>query len=66
MVYTRDTIQSEVEEYSCPNDIECIFINLSFRKCKVLFCQTYHPPSQNDECYLSYFDKTLDTYSTYK
>ena len=26
-------------------------------------CGTYHPPSQNDEHYVNYIDKSLDIYS---
>ena len=42
------------------------FIELDFRKDKSLICRTYHPPSQNDECYFSYLDKALETYSNYE
>ena len=35
MVYIRDTIPSRIlEKNSCSNDIECLFIELNFRKCK--------------------------------
>ena len=50
MVYIRDTIPSKIlEKHSCPNDIECLFIELNFRKCKGQLCRTYHSLSQNDE-----------------
>ena len=39
--------------------IECLFIELKFRKCKWLLCGTYHPPSQDDEYYFNYLDKAL-------
>ena len=35
MVYIRDTTPSKIlEKHICPNDIECIFIELNFRKCR--------------------------------
>ena len=58
MIYIRDTIPIKVlGKHSCPNNIECLFIELNFRKCKRLLCGTYHPPSQNDKCYFNYLDK---------
>ena len=67
MVYIRDTIPSKIlEKHSCPNDIECLFLEVNFRKCKWLLCGTYHLPSQNDEYYFRYLDKALDTYSNHE
>ena len=67
MVYIRETIPSKIlEKHSCPNNTECLFIELNFRKCKWLLCGTYHLPSQNDEYYCNYLDKALDTYSNYE
>ena len=66
-IYIRDTIPSKIlEKHSCPNNIECLFIELNFRKCKWLLCGMYHPPSQNDEYYFNYLGKVLDTYSDYE
>ena len=62
MVYIRDTIPSKIlEKHSCPNYIECLFIEVIFRKCKWLLCETYHPPSQNEEYFFNFLDKALDT-----
>ena len=62
-----ETIPSKIlEKHSCPNNIECLFIELNFRKCKWLLCGMYHPPSQNDEYYFNYLGKVLDTYSDYE
>ena len=67
MICIQDTIPSKIlEKHSCPNNIECLFIEPNFRKCKWLLCRTYHPPSQNDEYYFNYLDKALDTYSNYQ
>ena len=67
MIYIRDTIPSKIlEKHSCPNNTECLFIELNFRKCKWLLCGTYHPPSLNDEYYFNYLDRALDNYSNYE
>ena len=50
MIFIRDTISSKLlEKHIFPNDVERIFVELNFRKCKWLLCGTYHPPSQSDE-----------------
>ena len=37
MIYIRGTIPSKIlEKHSCPNDIECLFTELNFRKYKWL------------------------------
>ena len=62
MVYVWNTIPGKIlEKRSCPNDAECLFPELNFRKCKWRLCGTYHPPSQNDKYYLSYLDQAFDT-----
>ena len=66
MIFIRDTISSKIlEKHIFPNDVESIFVELNFRKCKWLLCGTYHPPSQSDEYFLNNLDKALDTYSRY-
>ena len=46
MIYIRGTIPTKIlEKHSCRNDIECLFTELNFRKCKWLLWGTYHPPS---------------------
>ena len=53
MVYIWDTNPSKIlQKYSCPNDIECLFIDLNFRKGKWLLCGKYY--------------KALGTYSNYE
>ena len=55
MVYIQYTIRSTIlEKCSYANEIECLFIELNFKKCKWLLCRTYHPPSQNDKYYFNY------------
>ena len=66
MIFIRDTISSKIlEKHIFPNDVESIFVELNFRKCKWLLCGTYHPPSQSDECLFNNLDKVLDSYSRY-
>ena len=39
-IYIRDTIPSKIlEKHSCPNNIECLFIELNFRKCSGYFVE---------------------------
>ena len=67
MVSIRKTIPSKIlGEHSCPNVIECLFIELHFRKCKLLLCVTYHTPSQNDGYYLIILVKVLRLTATTK
>ena len=40
MIYIRYTIPSKIlEKHSCPNNIECLFIELNFRKCSGYFVE---------------------------
>ena len=49
MIFIRATISSKIlEKHIFPNDVESIFAELNFRKCKWLLCGTCHPPSQSD------------------
>ena len=49
MTFIRDTISSKIlEKHIFQNDVESIFVELNFRKCKRLLYGTYHPPSQGD------------------
>ena len=36
MVYIRDAIVSKIMEvkYNCPDDAECLFVELKFKECK--------------------------------
>ena len=48
MIYVRDVIPSKLlTKHFFPNDIEGLFVELNFRKCKWLLLETY-PPSQSD------------------
>ena len=58
MIYVRDVIPSKLlTKHFFPNDIEGLFVELNFRKCKWLFLRTYHPPSQSDQYFFENVDK---------
>ena len=49
MVYILDTTLSKIfKKHGCPNDTECLFTELDFKKCNWVLHGTYHPPSLND------------------
>ena len=67
MIYVRENIPSKLlTKHVLPSDIECIFLELNFRKCKWLLVGTYHPPSQNDHYFFENLDKAIDVYSHYE
>ena len=66
MIYVLDDIPSNLlTKHFLPNDIEGLFVELIFRKCKWLLLGTYHPPSQSDQYFFVNVDKALDMYSYY-
>ena len=67
MVYICEDIPSKLlDKHVCPYDMEGLFVELNFRKCKWLLFGTYHPPSQADIYDFDNLDKAFDTYSSYK
>ena len=67
MIYIRDDIPSRLLlKHVFPSDIEGLYIELNFRKCKWLLLGTHHPPSQYDQYYFNNLDKSMDTYSNYE
>ena len=67
MIYIREDISSKwLDKYVFPYDMEGLFVELSFRKCKWLLSATCHLPSQADIYYFDNLDKTFDTYSNYE
>ena len=66
-IYVCENIPSKLlTKHVLPSDIECIFLELNFRKCKWLLVGTYHPPSQNDHYFFENLDKAIDVYSHYE
>ena len=64
MIYVSEDIPIKLlTKLVPPSDIECIFLELNFRKCKWLLVGTYHPPLQNDHYFFENLDKAIDAYS---
>ena len=67
IIYIREDIPSKIVTKNClRKDIEALFIELNFRKCKWLLCGLYHSPSQKGQYFFDNIDKALDVYSTYE
>ena len=67
MIYIREDIPSKrLVKHVFLYNMEGLFVELNFRKCKWLLFGTYHPPSQADIYYFDYLDKAYDTYSSYE
>ena len=65
MIYIRDYIPSRLLlKHVFLSDTECLFIKLTFRKCKWL--RTYHPLSLSDQCYVNDLDNSIYTSSNYE
>ena len=66
MIYVWDVIPSKLlTKHFFPNDIDDLFVELNFTKCKLLLLGTYHLPSQSDQYFFENVDKALDMYSYY-
>ena len=67
IIYVREDIPSKIlTKHVLPTDIEALFIELNFRKCKWLLSGIYHPPSQSDEYFFDRLDNALDVHPNYK
>ena len=67
MIYVKEDIPSKIlGKHVLPTDIEALFIELNFRKCKSLLSGIYHPPSQSDQYFFDKLDNALDVYSNYE
>ena len=67
MIYIREGIPSKrLDKHVFPFNMEGLFVELNFRKCKWLLFGTYHLPSQADIYYFDNLDKVFDTYSSYE
>ena len=63
----REYIPSKIlTKHVLPTDIETLFTELNFRKCKWLLSKIYHPPSQFDQYFFHRLDNALDVYSNYE
>ena len=67
MVSIREDIPSKLlDKHVFPYDMEGLFVELNFRKCKWLLFGTYHPPCQADIYYFDNLDRAFDTYISYE
>ena len=53
-------------KHKFPDDIEALFTEINFRKCKWLLCGLYQPPSQSHQYFFDNLDKALDVYYNYE
>ena len=63
LIFVREDIPcTALDKHKLPKDIEGIFVELNFRKSKLLLFGTYHPPSQSDIYYFECVGKALLPY----
>ena len=66
MIFICNDIPSRVlMKHVFPDDFKDLFIELNFRKTKLLFFGIYHPPTQSESYYFNNLVKALDLYSHY-
>ena len=62
MIYIHEDIPSKrLDKSVIPYDMDGLFVELDFRKCKQLLVRTYHPPSQVEIYDFDNLDKAFDT-----
>ena len=67
IIYVREDIPSKIlTKHVLPTDIEALFIELNFRKCKWLLSGACHPSSQYDQYFFDKLYNALDVYSNKK
>ena len=65
LIYVREDIPCKLlKSHNFPDDIEGLFIELNFRKSRLLLLGTYHPPNQHGDYYFQFIGDALDVYST--
>ena len=62
----EDITRKMVTKHKFTDDIETLFIEINFQKCKWLLCGLYHPPYQCDQYFFDNLDKAVEVYSTYE
>ena len=66
-IHVREDISSKIlTKHVLPTDIEALFIEWNFRKCKWQLSGIYHPLSQSDQYFFDRLDNALDVYSNYE
>ena len=63
LLCVREDIPCKIlERHTLPCDIEGIFVELNFKKSKLLLLATYHPPNQPDKYYFNSIGNALENY----
>ena len=63
LIYVRDDIPCKIlKKHTFDNDIEGMFLELNFRKCKWLLFGTYRPPDQDKKHYFKNLTNSLELY----
>ena len=66
-IYIREDISiKRLDKNIFPYDMEGLFVELDFRKCKWLHFETYHPLSQADIYHFDNLDKAFGTDSSHE
>ena len=61
LIYVREDIPCKLlDRHIFRDDIEGLFVELNFRKSKLLLLGTYHPPSQDDKYYFQTVGNALE------
>ena len=64
LIYVRSDIPcKQVNKHEFSENIEGIFVEINFRKSKLVLFGTYHPPSQNNNFYFNNVGRALDVYT---
>ena len=65
LIYVLEDIPCKIlHHHNLPEDIEGIFLELNFRKSKLLLLGTYHPPTQQDAYYFESIGCALERFTT--
>ena len=66
LIYTREDITyKQLFDHSFPDEIEGLFVELNFRKCKWLLGGVYHPPIQRGDYFFNCLGSAINVYNTY-
>ena len=64
-MHMREDIPCKLlDRHQLPDDIEGLFVELNFRKSRLLLLGTYHPPNQKENYFFQSISQAIDIYST--
>ena len=64
LIYVREDIPCKLlDRHQLPDDIEGLFVELNFRKSRLLLLGTYHPPNQKENYFFQSISQAIDIYS---